>query len=137
MCGECAQRTIRVDALRFKQVMINLLSNAVKYNHEKGSVTVSCHCPGSNAMQITVSDTGIGIPEEKRGELFQHFSRLGAEHTHIQGMGVGLALCRHLVELMGGSISVESVHGEGSSFTIEFPREACPPEVVLEVEPEG
>lgn len=137
LCGACAQRTIRVDALRFKQVMINLLSNAVKYNQEKGSVTVSCHCPSNNAMQVIVSDTGIGISVEKRGELFQHFSRLGAEHTNIQGMGVGLALCRHLVELMGGNISVESVPGEGSTFTIELSREACPPEVVLDVEPEG
>lgn len=137
LSGECAQRTIRVDALRFKQVMINLLSNAVKYNQQKGSVTVSCHCQSSNTMQIIVSDTGIGIPVEKQGELFQHFSRLGAEHTNIQGMGVGLALCRHLVELMGGNISVESVSGEGSTFTIEFPKACCLPEASFENALEG
>lgn len=122
--GECARRRVRVDARRFKQVMLNLLSNAVKYNREGGRVTVSCQVPDSGAMRIAVSDTGIGIAPEKRDELFQYFSRLGAEHSSIPGIGVGLALCRHLVDLMGGTISVESVPGEGSCFTIEFP-EAC------------
>lgn len=137
LSGECTQRTIRVDALRFKQVMINLLSNAVKYNREGGSVTVSCCCLSGNVSQITVSDTGIGIPSEKQGALFQHFSRLGAENTDIQGLGVGLALCRHLVELMGGNISVVSIPGEGSAFTIELPGACCLPESPCDMAFEG
>ena len=119
--GECARRRVRIDARRFKQVVLNLLSNAVKYNREGGRVTVSCHLPGNGVMRIAVSDTGIGIPPDKRDELFQYFSRLGAENSSIPGIGVGLALCRHLVDLMGGSISVESVPGEGSRFTVELP----------------
>jgi signal transduction histidine kinase len=84
-------------------------------------VTVTCHRLEQGMLRIAVSDTGIGIPQAKRNELFQYFSRLGAEHTSVPGIGVGLALCRHLVDLMGGSISVESVEGEGSSFAIELP----------------
>ncbi len=128
LVGECPQRTMYIDAKRFKQVLFNLLSNAVKYNRNNGRVTVLCRRPNDNIMQITVSDTGIGIPLEKRGELFQYFSRLDAENSSIPGVGVGLALCRHLVELMGGSINVESVPEEGSSFTIELPVVCCLPE---------
>ena len=119
--GECALRRVRVDARRFKQIVLNLLSNAVKYNREGGRVTVSCHLPDDGVMRIAVSDTGIGIAAEKRDELFQYFSRLGAENSSIPGIGVGLALCRHLVDLMGGEISVESIPGEGSRFTVELP----------------
>ena len=130
--GECALRRVRIDARRFKQVMLNLLSNAVKYNRKGGSVAVSCHLPGNGVMRIAVSDTGIGIPPEKRDELFQYFSRLGAENSSIPGIGVGLALCRHLVDLMGGSISVESVPGEGSRFTVELPEACCLPDPALD-----
>ncbi len=121
LTGECSPRIMHIDVKRFKQVLLNLLSNAVKYNRENGRVTVLCHRLNDDVMQITVSDTGIGIPLEKRGELFQYFSRLGAEGSSIPGVGVGLALCRHLVELMGGRINVESVPEEGSSFTVELP----------------
>ncbi len=121
LSGECARQTVHVDVRRLKQVLLNLLSNAVKYNRRGGRVTVSCHVSDDGAIQIAVSDTGIGIPREKRDELFQYFSRLGAEDSSIPGIGVGLALCRHLLDLMGGHISVESVPGEGSSFTINLP----------------
>lgn len=72
-------------------------------------------------MQVKVSDTGFGIAQEKQDQLFQHFSRLGAENSSIPGIGVGLALSRNLVEMMGGSISVNSVTGEGSCFIVELP----------------
>jgi signal transduction histidine kinase len=134
LTGECSQRTIHIDVKRFKQVLLNLLSNAVKYNRENGRVTVLCHRLNDDVMQITVSDTGIGIPLEKRGELFQYFSRLGAEDSSIPGVGVGLALCRHLVELMGGRIDVESVPEEGSSFTVELPVVCHLPETETETE---
>lgn len=121
---QCERQTLHVDAKRFRQVLLNLLTNAVKYNRPGGRVTVSCHRLETGRLRIAVSDTGIGIPQAKRNELFEYFSRLGAEHTSVPGIGVGLALCRHLVDLMGGSISVESVEGEGSSFAIELPA-AC------------
>jgi PAS domain S-box-containing protein len=130
LSGECAQQMARVDVKRFKQVMLNLLSNAVKYNREGGRVTVSCHVSDDGVMHMAVSDTGIGIPPEKRDELFQYFSRLGAENSGIPGIGVGLALCRHLVDLMGGNITVESVPGQGSRFEIELPGTCCVPETV-------
>lgn len=72
-------------------------------------------------MRIDVSDTGIGIPLEKHDELFQYFNRLGADKTSVPGVGVGLALSRRLVELMGGSIGVESVPGVGSTFSLTLP----------------
>lgn len=121
LSAECGRQTLHVDAKRFRQVLLNLLTNAVKYNRPGGRVTVTCHRLEQGMLRIAVSDTGIGIPQAKRNELFQYFSRLGAEHTSVPGIGVGLALCRHLVDLMGGSISVESVEGEGSSFAIELP----------------
>lgn len=117
----CVRQHMRIDAKRFRQILLNLLSNAVKYNRPGGRVTVTCHLPEHGVLRIAVSDTGIGIPQAKRNELFQYFSRLGAEHSSVPGIGVGLALCRHLVGLMGGAISVESVEGEGSSFAIELP----------------
>jgi PAS domain S-box-containing protein len=121
LSAACERRTLHVDARRFRQVLINLLTNAVKYNRPGGHVTVTCQLLEQNVLRIAVSDTGIGIPQAKRNELFQYFSRLGAECTSVPGIGVGLALCRHLVDLMGGSIGVESVEGEGSSFVIELP----------------
>jgi len=133
LVGECSQRIMYIDVMRFKQVMLNLLSNAVKYNRENGRVTVVCHRLDDVVMQIAVSDTGIGIPLEMRGELFQYFNRLGAENSVIQGVGVGLALCQHLVEMMGGSIHVESVQGKGSCFTIELPVVCCLPETDSDV----
>lgn len=128
LSGECSQQMVHIDVRRFKQVLLNLLSNAVKYNRKGGRVTVSCHFLDDGVMRIAVSDTGIGIPLEKRDELFQYFSRLGAENSSIPGIGVGLALCRHLVDLMGGNISVESIPEEGSSFTIELPAVCCLPD---------
>jgi signal transduction histidine kinase len=127
---ECAERRVCVDVRRFKQVLLNLLSNAVKYNRKGGRVTVSCKLSDDGVMRIAVSDTGIGIPLEKRGELFQYFSRLDAENSSVPGIGVGLALCQHLVDLMGGNISVESTPGEGSCFTVELPAAHCLAETV-------
>lgn len=127
--GGCAPKTARVDVKRFRQVILNVLSNAVKYNREGGRVTVSCEVLDGGAMRIVVGDTGVGIAPERQHELFQYFSRLDAEDSGIPGVGVGLALCRHLLELMGGKISVESVPGEGSRFTIELPTADCPSEM--------
>ncbi len=121
LSAECVRQTVAVDVNRFRQVLLNLLSNAVKYNREGGRVTVSCHLLENGRLRIAVTDSGIGISQARRNELFQYFSRLGAEESSIPGIGVGLALCRHLVDLMGGVITVDSVEGEGSSFTIELP----------------
>lgn len=121
LSSKCGRQIVYADALRLKQILINLLSNAVKYNRDGGRVIISCPCPSDGGIRIAVTDTGIGIPLEKRGELFMHFSRLGADKSGIPGAGVGLALSRRLVELMGGTIGVESLPREGSTFWVELP----------------
>jgi signal transduction histidine kinase len=112
---------IRVDRTRFKQVLLNLLSNAVKYNRENGSITVAQERPSAQIIQVNVTDTGDGIPEEKLGKIFDPFDRLGNENTDIEGTGIGLTITKRLVEQMGGEIGVESTVGHGTKFWITFP----------------
>jgi PAS domain S-box-containing protein len=110
---------VEADRTRLKQILINLLSNAIKYNKEKGSVTVSCHAE-KERIRICIEDTGIGISPEKIAQLFQPFNRLGQENSSQEGTGIGLVVCKRLVELMGGTIGVESTPGKGSTFWIEL-----------------
>jgi CheY-like chemotaxis protein len=116
------------DRQRSKQVLLNLLTNAVKYNRPGGSVAVSCEQPLDGPVRISVTDTGPGIPAEQLDQLFTAFERLGAEHTGIEGTGIGLALSKHLAEAMGGRLSVESVLGTGSTFSLDLPRVEGPVE---------
>lgn len=111
---------ISVDFIRAKQVLLNLLSNAVKYNRANGSVTLDVEDNG-DFLRIIVNDTGKGIPEHKIAELFEPFSRLGAEETEIEGTGIGLTITRELVDKMGGRMGVDSVVGVGSTFWVDFP----------------
>lgn len=112
---------VMADSTRLKQALVNLISNAVKYNQLGGSAIVSVMPKGASTLRIVVRDTGHGIPSDKLVELFRPFSRLGAERSNIEGHGIGLALTKHLIELMGGTIGVDSKVGEGSSFWIELP----------------
>ena len=112
---------IRADSTRFKQVLINLLSNAVKYNRENGTISIRAEETAKNRLRLSVTDSGNGIPEDKRSELFKPFSRIGAENTNIEGTGIGLVISKNLVELMKGSIGLESEVGAGSTFWIELP----------------
>jgi signal transduction histidine kinase len=111
----------RADRQRLKQVVINLLSNAVKYNREGGDVYISAEALGSDRIQIAVSDTGKGIAPDSLDKLFTPFERLDAG-ADVEGTGLGLALSRRLVEAMGGSLTVRSTPGEGSTFTVELAR---------------
>ncbi len=113
---------IQADRMRVKQALINLLSNAIKYNQPNGAVRVDCseHTPGR--LRIAVQDTGAGLPAEKLAQLFQPFNRLGQNASTAQGTGIGLVVCKRLVELMGGSIGVASTVGTGSTFWIELNR---------------
>ena len=120
------ERHILADRQRFKQVLLNLLSNAVKYNRPGGSVTLSYEDADHGQLRIKVSDTGPGIPKEKMHRLFAPFDRLGAEQTEIEGTGLGLTLCKHLVEAMGGTLGVESVEGRGSTFWVKFTQAEAP-----------
>jgi signal transduction histidine kinase len=112
---------VHADNQRLKQVLINLLSNAVKYNREGGMVRIAVEARASDRMRIAVTDTGPGIDPGSFDRLFTPFERLDAT-AHIEGTGLGLALSRSLVEAMGGSLTVESSLGEGSTFIIELGR---------------
>jgi PAS domain S-box-containing protein len=119
-----AHAYVRADQQRLMQVMLNLLSNAIKYNRAGGTVELLAR-PAAEGdaplLAIGVRDTGPGIPEDRLGELFVAFSRLGAESSGIEGTGLGLALSQRLVQAMGGRLRVESAVGEGSTFWVELP----------------
>jgi CheY-like chemotaxis protein/two-component sensor histidine kinase len=117
---------IRADRTRVKQVLINLLSNAIKYNRPEGSVAVECSAGAPQRIRVSVRDTGIGLSPEKLAQLFQPFNRLGQEASAEEGTGIGLVVTKRLVELMGGTIGVESAVGEGSVFWIELVVAAAP-----------
>ena len=114
------------DEVRLRQVVVNILNNAVKYT-PKGSVTftVKAHSyqSGSVELEFITQDTGIGIREEDKEKLFAKFQRLDIEkNRNIEGTGLGLAITVRLTEMMQGNITVDSIYGEGSTFTIRLPQ---------------
>jgi len=118
---------VRADRTRVKQVLVNLLSNAIKYNRADGLVEVSSEMLTSGRIRLSFSDTGHGLSAAQLGQLFQPFNRLGQEAGAAEGTGIGLVVCKRLVELMGGSIGVASTVGVGSVFWIELDAVASPP----------
>ena len=121
---------VRADRTRLKQILINLLSNAVKYNRVDGAVFVHYIVNSPERIRICVKDTGEGLPPEKLSQLFQPFNRLGQESNTVEGTGIGLVVCKRLIECMGGVIGVESTIGEGSVFWIELNLTAAAQRVV-------
>jgi CheY-like chemotaxis protein len=115
-----ASHCVNVDRTRLKQILINLLSNAVKYNRPGGSVSVDFTQRAAQVIRISVRDTGPGLSEQQLAQLFQSFNRLGKESGREEGTGIGLVVTKRLVEMMGGSIGVQSIVGVGSVFWIEF-----------------
>jgi len=111
---------VKADRTRVKQVLINLLSNAIKYNREGGTVLVDCIASEAGRVRIRVKDTGEGLTADQLAQLFQPFNRLGQESNAEKGTGIGLVVCKRLVELMGGTIDVCSTVGKGSVFSIEL-----------------
>ena len=111
---------VQADRTRVKQVLINLLSNAIKYNRTDGTVVVSCALSAPGRVRISVEDTGEGLSPEDIAQLFQSFNRLGRAASAEEGTGIGLVVCKRLVELMGGVIGVDSTVGKGSAFWIEL-----------------
>ena len=119
---------IRCDQMRLRQVLLNLLSNACKFT-EKGAVTLSiARAPrnGSGGIAIAVSDTGIGMTPEQQAKLFSEFTQADSSTTRkYGGTGLGLAISKRLVEMMGGTIAVDSAPGQGSSFKVWLPAESA------------
>nr|MDQ2733687.1 CHASE domain-containing protein [Pseudomonadota bacterium] len=114
------------DATRVKQILINLLSNAVKYNIDGGRVHIASRLTAPDRVEVSITDTGMGMTPEQMDGLFKPFNRLGRERSALQGTGIGLVISRRLAELMGGSIGVKSFPGEGSSFTLRLPKSIDP-----------
>ena len=113
--------TFRADERKFKQIMLNLLSNAVKFTPEGGKVNVAAKLNGS-AVEVSVSDTGVGIAPEDQAIVFEEFRQVGRDYTRkAEGTGLGLALTRRFVELHGGAITLASAPGKGSIFTFTLP----------------
>ncbi|MFZ5671118.1 MAG: ATP-binding protein [Pseudomonadota bacterium] len=132
--AEDARGAWRGDPLRIRQILVNLISNAMKFT-DAGSVRVRAgRSPGG--LVLEVSDTGIGIPPDRRDSLFRKFEQADASSTRrFGGSGLGLAICRELTVMMGGDISVDSRPGQGATFRVELPlargatrpREDAPP----------
>ncbi len=111
---------VRADRTRVKQLFVNLLSNAIKYNRVGGTVEVRCRPVPGDRIRVSFQDQGEGLSPDKLAQLFQPFNRLGQEAGVEEGTGIGLVVCKHLVELMGGAIGVESTVGVGSEFWVDL-----------------
>lgn len=105
----------------YNEIIYNLCENAIKYNKDGGSVTVSVH-PKNGGIELTVSDTGIGIPPEHRSRVFERFYRVDKSHSKATGgTGLGLSIVKHAVQYLGGQIDLTSRVGEGTKITVFFP----------------
>ncbi len=129
---QMAEERLRGDSVRLRQIFINLLSNAVKFTPEGGGIdmilsVVPTGEPNRVMMNLRVRDNGIGMSQEFLQRIFMAFEREEKSTTSkIQGTGLGMAITKNLVELMGGTITVESQLHEGSCFTVEIPFTASP-----------
>jgi PAS domain S-box-containing protein len=126
---------VNADRTRVKQVLINLLSNAIKYNRSEGRIEVKCAQRDAGHVRISVNDTGAGLPPEKLSQLFQSFNRLGQQGIAEEGTGIGLVVTKRLVEVMGGTIGVESIVGVGSTFWVDLISDSAPRQSLNGAEP--
>lgn len=117
---------ITADNKRLKQVFLNLISNAIKYNKPDGHVDIIVKQKGRE-IKIGVQDTGEGIIKSNIPKLFENFNRLGAEESIIEGSGIGLPITKKMIELMGGSLEIESTEGKGSTFWVNLKGEKIVP----------
>jgi GAF domain-containing protein len=111
---------IRADERKIRQVVLNLLSNAIKFTPGGGRIDVRT-VPGDGVIEVSVSDTGVGIAPEDQEAIFEEFRQVGTAAKKVEGTGLGLALSRKFIELHGGRIWVESQVGVGSTFTFRIP----------------
>jgi len=116
--NELSDQIINTDPVRLKQILLNLLSNAVKYNKDQGKIFIKIDRSDSAKISIHIEDTGRGIAAEHLGRIFHPFDRLDSHSYLVEGTGIGLTICRHLVQMMGGTIDVTSEPGQGSCFIV-------------------
>jgi signal transduction histidine kinase len=115
------------DERKIKQILLNLLSNAVKFTPEGGRIGIKAR-QADGSVEISVSDTGIGISPEDQSNIFEEFRQVGGDYAHKrEGTGLGLTLAKKFVELHGGKIWVESEVGKGSTFSFTLPARSSPP----------
>ena len=122
-------RVIAIDEEKYERILLNLLSNAIKFTPHGGSVTVSINCTynANNKIIISVSDSGIGIPSDKIERLFSRFGQVDSNLSRqAEGTGIGLFLCRTLVEALGGEIRLHSAEGKGCIFDVLLNTAAVP-----------
>jgi len=117
---------VYADEVRLRQAVLNYLSNAIKYNRTGGNVWINCQAVSNDRVRTNVKDTGFGLTEEQIAQLFHPFERIGAETRDIEGTGIGLTITKALVELMGGSVGIDSDPGKGSTFWLEL--DCVPPD---------
>lgn len=115
-----APESVMTDSLRLQQLVTNLVSNAIRYT-ESGNVQIQCRQVDADTWEITVADTGIGIAEADRVQIFDPYVRSNPEMQVVAGTGLGLAIVKRIVTLMNGSIEVTSEVGVGSTFTVVLP----------------
>jgi signal transduction histidine kinase len=111
---------MRADERKIRQVVLNLLSNALKFTPEGGRIEIAA-APKDGLVEVSVSDTGVGIAPEDQEAVFEEFRQVGTAEKKGEGTGLGLTLCRKFVELHGGRIWVKSQVGAGSTFTFTIP----------------
>ena len=103
-------------------MLVNLIDNAIKYSPDGGEVTVTT-APSTSSVRVEVVDHGLGIPAAEQESVFEKFYRADPQHRSMPGgTGLGLYICRELVQRMGGTIGVRSAPGEGSTFWFDLPR---------------
>ncbi|MBV8900755.1 MAG: PAS domain-containing protein [Verrucomicrobia bacterium] len=121
---------VTLDQQKFKQILYNLLSNAIKFTEEGGAVRLRVETLDAHRFRLFVKDTGIGIRPEDLPRLFREFEQLDSGTSRrYEGTGLGLALTKKFVELQGGTVRVESIYGQGSTFSVVLPRRIMNPSV--------
>ncbi|MGZ4316325.1 MAG: ATP-binding protein [Gaiellaceae bacterium] len=134
LAAPTGETTVRCDELRLRQVLVNLVENAIKYSPGGGRVEVRVVDQGDR-LCLDVSDEGLGIPPSEQARIFEKFYRLDAEMTRgVGGSGLGLYISREIIQQMGGSLSVQSAAGAGSTFTVTLPRPGSASRLVLSAE---